>query len=146
MIPVRSDGTFRGVLTFPNVPGKYTLILASGNSFKTTIASTISLISPTSLQYPLLPNIRDRIPLKVDQKQIVLPQNIWGDMLLSQDSRTERVMGNVLNLENLPFRIGMANITLAAYRTTGMSSLDRNASIPQAFSGNVLLDRTHVAS
>ena len=105
----------------------------------------ISLISPTSLQYPLLPNIRDRIPLKVDQKQIVLPQNIWGDMLLSQDSRTERVMGNVLNLENLPFRSGMANITLVAYRTTGMSSLDRNASIPQTFSGNVLLDRTHVA-
>lgn len=146
MISVRSDGTFRGVLTFPNVPGMYTLILASGNSFKTTISSTISLISPTSLQYPLLPNIHDRIPLKVDQKQIVLPQNIWGDMLLSQDSRTERVIGNVLNLENLPFRSGMANITLAAYRTSSMSSLDRNASIPQAFSGKVLLDRTHIAS
>ncbi len=77
LIPVKVDGTFEGVFTFPNESGKYTLILASGNSFQTTLSAPLTLVDERTLAYPNLPIANNRIIPKVDNKNIVLPSSLW---------------------------------------------------------------------
>lgn len=69
LFPVNSDGTFSQGLTLPNLPGKYSLVVASGNSFKTVIFATIRLVSPEKFLSSILPSPSiNRIIPRIEKK------------------------------------------------------------------------------
>ena len=87
-----TSGQFHVVLTLPSTPGKYSLVLASGNSFKTETSATLTLVDPLSMNYPFLPQNRTKMTPILDQSNntalISLGSAFWGNMDIRQDMKS----------------------------------------------------------
>ena len=87
-----ASGRFHAVLTLPSTPGKYSLVLASGNSFKTETSATLTLVDPLSMNYPFLPQNRTKMTPILDQSNntalISLGSAFWGNMDIRQDMKS----------------------------------------------------------
>lgn len=142
---VKKDGTFRTVLTLPRTPGLYSLVLASGNSFNTSIFSTLELIDRNTLSYPLLSGSLAQItPVFVPGRSpyLALPNGFWGDVSLTQDGKTFETSGTAISLRGMLVRPGIADIETRGYTISTSSPLDIGSEIPRTRS-RVILDRIH---
>jgi hypothetical protein len=148
LAPVDPDKSFRGFIKFPDIVGDIVFVVASGNSFDTDQYATLSLISPASLSYPILPTERlrytPRITSLMDKTPLLsLPKWVVGELQVTQWVKKYTTRGNLLLFEDLPFRIGEARVEISGYRISTPSSLDRSARYGMIFSGSVFLDRSH---
>lgn len=149
LFSVESGKIFRARLTLPKTPGKYSLVIASGNSFETRNIGYITLISrDTFYTSDVLPETNVRLFPRVEQidgiPSIALASGLWGNLEMNQDTKTYQTSGTRFLFDSLPqYRTGKATVKIEGYTTSSGGSLDRTASIASLFSGTVLLDRTH---
>jgi uncharacterized protein YkwD len=148
LAPVSTDKSFRWFLRFPEKIGDAVLVIASGNSFDTDRYSTVSLIDDRNLSYPTLPESKYRLTPRIvtiewSDPSIRLPAGIYGNMRITQWSKTTLSRWNTFILSDLPFSRGDARVHISGYRISTPSWLDRSTIIPSLFSGSVFLDRVH---
>ena len=149
LFPVNSDGTFSQGLTLPNLPGKYSLVVASGNSFKTVIFATIRLVSPEKFLSSILPSpsinrIIPRIEKKWKFSSISLWDRFYGKLELRQDIKKFQLSWTSFIFDNFSsFRPGKADVNITGYTIGSGWSLDQTSWLSVLFTGTVLLDRVH---
>ena len=143
-----ASGRFHAVLTLPSTPGKYSLVLASGNSFKTETFATLTLVDPLSMNYPFLPQNRMKMTPTLDGGKgvpsIPLGSSFWGHITLRQDTKSVQMSGKrIVFDQSLPFHTGIASASIDGYIVGSGGSLDRLIRFPNVFSGSIILDRIH---
>ena len=149
LFSVESGKIFRARLTLPKTPGKYSLVIASGNSFETRNIGYITLVSRDTFHTSdVLPEVNVRLIPRVEQidgiPSIALASRLWGSLEMNQDTKTYQTSGTRFLFDSLPqYRTGKATVRINGYTTGSGGSLDRTTSIASLFSGTVLLDRTH---
>ncbi len=136
---------FTFVLNLPTTPEEYEFVIASGRSISTERAVDLRTIDRDIIVYPEIPTVRYKFdPIystSRDATGIRLPQNIWGQLNLSQWNKRYTAQWSFLSFSGITFVPGRAQLSIDGYALSTPSSLDRSSHIARIFSGSVMLDR-----
>ena len=146
LVKVGKDGRFTARIQLPKKVGNYTFVIARGKSFNTDSYATISLIDPDMLSYPSLPIEKFRATPKImstsDGPIISLPENIYGEITIESKGQSFSTQGRTLLFKNFSLPVWPAIARIKWYTLSTPSPLDKSSRILNAFSGNVILERT----
>ena len=137
-----TTGEFSYPLSFPRFEWNYSLIIASGNSFNTTIHQTIELVANRSIATPSASMSIRPIFVPTPSPYLSIGSDIWATMTIQQGTKINRTQGKIISLANLPLQYGTARVSLQGYRLKSSSSLDRLTSTGVSWTGSVFIDRT----
>lgn len=112
-------------ISLSKTEGEYTLIIASGNSFNTTIRQTIRLVANRAIVTPSASLGIRPIFVATPTPYLSIGSDIWAMMTIQQGKKVSRTQGKILSLIGLPFQYGNARVSLQGYRLESPSSLDR---------------------
>ena len=137
-----TTGEFQMPISLPQAEWEYTLIIASGNSFNTTIRYTIRLVANRSIAIPSVSVGIRPIFTATPSPYLSLGPDIWASMKIQQGTKINRTQGKILSLANLPLQYWVARFSLQGYRLASPSSLDRLTSTGVIWTGSIYIDRT----
>ena len=135
-------GEFSYPLSFPHLEWDYSLIIASGNSFNTTIRYPIELVANQAIATPGVSLGIRPIFTPAPAPYLSIGPDIWATLSITQGQKTTKTQGKILSLAALPLQYGPARVSLQGYRLTSPSSLDRLTSTWVSWTGSVYIDRT----
>jgi uncharacterized protein YkwD len=137
-----TTGEFSYPLPLPLSEWNYSLVIASGNSFNTTIHYTIELVANKTPAVPVTTeNIRP-IFVPTPSPYLSIGPDLWANMTIEQGRKIYKTQGKILSLAGLPLQYGPARVSLQGYRLTSPSSLDRSTTSGASWTGSVYIDRT----
>ncbi|MBX9808901.1 carboxypeptidase-like regulatory domain-containing protein, partial [Candidatus Gracilibacteria bacterium] len=139
-----SNGNFQIPVTLPNVVGKYYFIVASGNSFTSSLPQYITLVPKTNLS-SIESNTQSISPVIVYDRNmpyLFFGQDMWADMQLEQSGKIYNRSGKIISLNNLPLTTGNAKISIKGNYLSSVSSLDQIPGLNFSWVKNIFIDRT----
>jgi uncharacterized protein YkwD len=137
-----SLGEFSYPLSLPAPEWDYSLIIASGNSFNTSLHYSIRLIANQAIATPSTSVGIRPIFSPTPTPYLSVGTDIWAALSITQGKKVNKTQGKILSLANLPLQYGPARLSLQGYRLTSPSSLDRLTSTGFTWTGSVFIDRT----
>ena len=137
-----TTGEFSYPLSFPRLEWNYSLIIASGNSFSTTIRYPIELVANRAIAPPSTSVAIRPVFSPTPTPYLSIGSDIWATMTIEQGKKTTKTQGKILSLADLPLQYWAARLSLQGYRLTSPSSLDRLTSTGVSWTGSVYIDRT----
>ena len=137
-----TTGEFQLPISLPKSDWEYSLIIASGNSFNTTIHHTIRLVGNRAIAIPSVSIGIRPIFVPTPSPYLSVGPDIWASMTIQQGTKVTKSQGKILSLDGLPLQYGPARVSLQGYRLTSPSSLDRLTSTGVSWTGSVYIDRT----
>ena len=137
-----TTGEFSYPLSFPRLEWNYSLIIASGNSFSTTIRYPIELVANRTIAPPSASVAIRPVFSPTPAPYLSIGSDIWAMLTIDQGKKTTRTQGKILSLADLPLQYWAARLSLQGYRLTSLSSLDRLTSTGVSWTGSVYIDRT----
>ncbi|MBC7498081.1 hypothetical protein H7170_00395 [Candidatus Gracilibacteria bacterium] len=137
-----TTGEFSYPLPLPLSEGNYSLVIASGNSFNTTIHYTIELVANKTPPVPVTSESIRPIFVPTPSPYLSIGPDLWANMTIEQGRKIYKTQGKILSLAGLSLQYGPARISLQGYRLTSPSSLDRSTASGASWTGSVYIDRT----
>ncbi len=137
-----TTGEFSYPLALPLSEWDYSLVIASGNSFNTTIHYNIRLVTNKSLPIPVSFDHIRPIFVPTTSPYLSIGSNLWATMTVEQAKKIYKTQWKIISLGNMPLQYGPARVSLQGYRLTSPSSLDSITASGVDWTGSVYIDRT----
>ncbi len=137
-----TTGEFQMPISLPKSEWDYSLIIASGNSFNTTIHYKIHLVANRAIATPSVSVGIRPIFTTTPSPYLSIGSDTWATMTIERGRKTTKTQGKILSLDGLPLQYWIARVSLQGYRLTSPSSLDRVTSTGVVWTGSVFIDRT----
>lgn len=99
-----ANGNFQIPISLPNVVGKYYFIVASGNSFTSSLPQYIILVPKTNT-LSTTSTTQSIAPVIIYDKAmpyLFFGHDMWADMRLEQSGKIYNRSGKIISLNNLP--------------------------------------------
>lgn len=137
-----TTGEFSYPLSFHGPEWDYSLIIASGNSFNTSLHYSIRLVANQTIVVPvssqgIRPVFSSTLP-----PYLSIGSDIWASMTITQGKKISRTQGKILSFSGLALQYWAARVSLQGFHLTSPSSLDRSTSTGVAWTGSIYIDRT----